>query len=103
AGLGGAGEDGGGQGPGQGLVGVEGGLVRVGDLGRRLVLQTGRDEHRVRAAVEALVAQVADVRDVLDVEHVDAVVEQRPADEVGQQVAAEVADVGVAVHGRAAG
>ena len=35
--------------------------------------------------------------------HVDAVVEQRPPDEVGQQVAAQVADVGVAVDGRAAG
>ena len=51
-----------------GLVGVEGGLVRVGDLGRRLVLEAGGDEHRVRATVEALVAQVADVGDVLDVE-----------------------------------
>ena len=61
------------------------------------------DEHRVRAAVEALVAQVADVGDVLDVEDVDAVVEQGPPDEVGQQVAAQVPDVGVAVDGRAAG
>ena len=69
-----------------GLVGVEGGLVGVGDLGRRLVLETGRDEHPVLAAIEALVAQVPDVGDVLDVEHVDAVVQQRPPDEVGQQV-----------------
>ena len=68
-----------------------------------LCSRPGRDEHRVRAAVEALVAQVADVGDVLDVEDLDAVVEQRPPDQVGQQVAAQVADVGVAVDGRAAG
>ena len=35
---------------------------------RRLVLEPGRDEHPVLAAVEALVAEVADVGDVLDVE-----------------------------------
>ena len=57
--LGGAREDVGGQDVDQRLVGVERGLVRVGDLGRRLVLEAGRDEHRVGAAVEALVAQVA--------------------------------------------
>ena len=62
-----------------GLVGVERRLVGVGDLGRRLVLEPGRDEHPVLAAVEPLVAQVADVGDVLDVEDLDAVVEERPA------------------------
>ena len=84
------------------LIGVECSLVGVGDLGRRLVLETGRHEHRVLAAVEALVAQVADVGDVLDVEHVDPVVEEGPPDQVRQQVAAQVPDVRVAIDGRAA-
>ena len=84
-------------------VGVEGRLVRVGDLLRGLVLETGGDEHPVLAAVEALVAEVADVGDVLDLEDVDAVVEDRPADEVGEHERPEVADVRVAVDGRAAG
>ena len=67
------------------------------------MLEPGRDEHPVLAAVEPLVAQVADVGDVLDVEDLDPVVQERPPDQVGQQVAAQVADVGVAVDGRAAG
>ena len=83
-------------------VGVERGLVGVGDLRRRLVLEAGRDEHPVLAAVEPLVAEVADVGDVLDVEHVDAVVEDDPPDEVGEEERPQVADVGVAVDGRAA-
>ena len=74
--LGGAREDVRGQDVDGGLVGMERRLVRVGDLGRRLVLETGRHEHRVLAAVEALVAQVADVGDVLDVEDLDAVVQE---------------------------
>ena len=85
------------------LVGMERRLVRGGDLGRRLGLQSGLDQHRVLAAVEALVAQMADVGDVLDVEDVDPVIEQDAPDEVGQQVAAQVAHVGVAIDGRAAG
>ncbi len=44
-----------------------------------------------------------DVGDVLDVQDGQPVVAQRPPDEVGQQVRAQVPDVGVAVHGRAAG
>ena len=83
-------------------IGVEGRLVRGRDLGRRLRLEARGDEHPVLAPVEPLVAQVADVRDVLHVEDVDAVVEQRPPDQVGQEVAPQVADVGVAVDGRAA-
>ena len=55
------------------------------------------------APVEALVAQMADVGDVLDVEDVDAVVEQGTPDEVGEQVAAQVPDVGVAIDSRPAG
>ena len=85
------------------LVGVEGGLVRGRDLGGRLVLEPGLDQHPVLAAVEPLVAQVADVGDVLDVEDLEPVVEQGPPDQVGQEVAAQVADVGVAVDRRAAG
>ena len=65
---------------------VEGGLVGVGDLGGRLVLEPGRDEHAVLAAIEPLVAQVPDVGDVLDVEDVHAVVQQDSPDQVGQQV-----------------
>ena len=87
----------------QRLVGVEGRFVGVRDLARRLVLETGRDEHRIRSAVEPLVAQVSDIGDVLDLEDVDAVVEQGASDEVGQDVAAQVADMGVAVDGRTAG
>ena len=87
----------------QRLVGVERGLVGVGDLGRRLVLEPGLDEHPVLAAVEPLVAQVPDVGDVLDVEDLEAVVQQDAPDEVGEQVGPQVADVGVAVDGRAAG
>ena len=78
-------------------------LVRVRDLAGSLVFEAGRDEHRIRSAVEALVAQVSDVGDVLDLEDVDPVVEQRPPDQVGKEVAAQVADVGVAVDGRPAG
>ena len=84
-------------------VGVERGLVRVGDLLGRLVLEPGRDEHPVLAAIEALVAEVADVGDVLDLEDVDAVVQDGPSDEVGEEECPEVADVGVAIDGRAAG
>ena len=68
---------------------------------RRLGLEARGDEHPVLAPVEPLVAQVADVGDVLHVEHRDAVVQQRPADEVGEEVAAQVADVRPAVDGRA--
>ena len=101
--LGRAREDVGGQDVDQRLVGVEGRFVGVGDLARCLVFEAGGDEHRVRPAVEALVAQVPDVGDVLDLEDVDAVVEQGAPDQVGEEVAAQVADVGVAVDGRAAG
>ena len=93
----------GGQDVDRGLVGMERGFVRVGDLGRRLVLEAGRHQHRVLAAVEALVAQVADVGDVLDVEDVDAVVQEGPPNQVGEQIAAQVPDVCVAVDGRATG
>ena len=71
--------------------------------GRCLVLEAGRDQHAVLAAVEALVAEVADVGDVLDLEDVDAVVEDGATDQVGEEERPEVADVGVAVDGRAAG
>ena len=67
-----------------------------------LCSRPGLDEHPVLAAIELVVAQVADVGDVLDVEHVDAVVQQHAPDQVRQQVAPQVADVGVAVDGRAA-
>ena len=69
----------------------------------RLVLEAGRDEHPVLAPVEALVAEVADVGDVLDVEDLDAVVEEDAPDQVGEHERPQVADVGEAVDGRAAG
>ena len=100
--LGRAREDMGGEDVDERLVGVERGLVCGRDLGRRFVLQARLDEHPVLAAIELVVAQVADVGDVLDVEHVDAVIQQHAPDEVRQQVAPQVADVGVAVDGRAA-
>ena len=87
----------------QRLVLVEPRLVGVGDLGRRLGFEARGDQHPVLAAVEPLVAQVPDVRDVLHVEHRDPVVQERPPDEVGEEVAAQVADVRPAVDGGAAG
>ena len=98
-----AGEDVGRQEVEQRRVGVERGLVGVGDLPGRLVLEAGRDEHPVLAAVEALVAQVADIGDVLDLEDVDAVVQHRPTDQVGEEEGPQVADVRVAVDSRTAG
>jgi hypothetical protein len=46
---------------------------------------------------------MADVGDVLDVQDLDAVVEQDPPNEIGQEKRPEVADVGVAVDRRPAG
>ena len=83
---------------GQVRLGVEG-----GDLGRRLVLQAGRDQHPVLAAVELLVGHVPDVGDVLHLADLGPARLQGPPEQVGQQEAAQVADVGVAVHGRPAG
>ena len=85
------------------LVVVERGLVCGRDLGGRLVLEARLNEHPVLASIELVVAQVADVGDVLDVEHLDAVIQQHAPDEVREEVAPQVADMGVAVDGRAAG
>ncbi len=74
--LGRAREDVGGQDVDQGLVGMERGFVRVGDLGRGLVLEPGLDQHPVLTPVEVVLAQVSDVGDVLDVEHLEPVVQQ---------------------------
>jgi hypothetical protein len=87
----------------RGLVGMEGGLVRGGDRPDRLRFEPCLDEHRILAAIEPLVAEVAHVGHVLDVQHLEAVVERHPSDQVGEDEAAEVPDVGVAVDGRAAG
>jgi hypothetical protein len=67
------------------------------------VLEAGRDEHPVLAAVESLVAEVPDVRDVLDVEHRDSVVENDPPDEVGEEERPQVPDMCISVDGRATG
>ena len=58
------------------LVGVERRLIGIGDLGGRLVLESGLDQHPVLAAVELVLPQVPDVGDVLDVEDLEAVVQQ---------------------------
>ena len=62
-----------------GFVGVERRFVGVGDLGRRAVLETRLDEHRIVAPIEALVPEMADVGHVLDVTDLEAVVERGPA------------------------
>ena len=87
----------------QGRVGVERCFVGVGDLRGRLVLEPGRDQHSVLAAVEPLVPQMPDVRDVLDVEDRDSVVQHDPADQVGEEERPEVPDMGEPVDRRAAG
>ena len=85
-----------------GFVGVEGGFVGGGDLRGRLRFKTGSHEHPILPAVEPLVAQVTDVGHVLHVEDLQAVVQERATDEVGEQVAAQIADVGIPVDRRAA-
>ena len=85
------------------LVGVEGSLVGVGDLGGRLVLEPGGDEHPVLASIEALVAEMADIGDVLDVENRDSVVEEDAPDQVREEERPQVPDMRIAVDGRAAG
>src|SRR5439155_9003701 len=100
--LRGARKDVGGQDVHRRLVGVEGGFVCGSDLGRRFRLKPSGDEHPVLAPVESLVPQVADIGDVLDVQDIEAVVEQDAPDEVSQQIAAQVADMRIAVHGRSA-
>ena len=101
--LGGPREDMGRQDVDRRLVGMERRLVRGGDLLRCLRLQSGLDEHRILASIEFLIAQVPDIRHVLDVQDLESVVEQDAPDQVGQQEAAEVADVGVPIDRRAAG
>ena len=86
-----------------GLVGVERRFIGLGDLGGGLRLEARRDEHAILPAIEALVAKVAHVRDVLDVDHFQAVVEQDAPDEIGQQVAPQVADMSVAIDRRPTG
>ena len=84
-------------------VGVEGSLVRVRDLAGGAALEARGDEHRVDLATGVVRAEVAHVGDVLDLEDLDAVVHERAADQVGEQERPQVADVGVAVDGGAAG
>ena len=99
--LGRAREDVGGEDVDERLVGVERGLVRGCDIGGRLVLQARLHEHPVLPAIELVIAQVTDIGDVLDVEHFDTVIQQHAPDEIRQQVAPQVADMRIAVDGRA--
>ena len=85
------------------LVLVEAVGVELGYLPNGLALGQGRQYHLVPAGFQQLLAHVPDVGDVLDVEHLDPAGFQHAADPVGHQVGAQVADVGVAVHGGAAG
>ena len=86
-----------------GFVGVERRLVVVGDLPRGLALHprpaiTDRSppvSRRSRMCPTSVM--------FFQVQHVQAVVQQRAPDEVGEQEAAQVADVGEAIDRRAAG
>ena len=60
-------------------------------------------QHELAIALESPLRQGVLVGDVLDGNDRQSLVLERPADPVGHQVGAKVADVGVAVHGRAAG
>ena len=77
--------------------------VELSDLRRALALRLGGQLHAVLALVEGVVAHVPDVGDVLDGTNLVAQVLQGPPQDVREEEAAQVADVGVAVDGRAAG
>ena len=83
-------------------IGVECRLVGVRDLAGGAALEPRGDEHRVHLAPRRVLAEVPDVRDVLDVQDLEPVVQQGSPDEVGEEEGPEVADVRVAVDGRAA-
>ena len=80
------------------LVHVEGGLVGLGDLFRRLAGRERRRDHLVLAALHGLLAHVADVGDVLY--GGDPVPEEleRPPQPVREQIRAQVSKMDGAVH-----
>ena len=77
--------------------------VELGDLGGGFALGYGGGDDFVAALLQDFLAHMADVGDVLDVDDLQAVELEGAAYPVGHQVGSEVADVGVAVHGWAAG
>src|SRR5579859_3634013 len=77
--------------------------VELGNLGGGLALHFGRELHAILALVEGVVAEVADIGDVLDVPDPIAEVDQGAAQDVREEEAAQVADMRVAVDGRATG
>ena len=75
----------------------------MGDLGGGFALGDGGGDDFVAALFQDFLAHMADVCDVLDVDDLQAVELEGAAYPVCHQVGSEVADVGVAVHGGAAG
>ena len=102
--LGGAGEDVGREEVEERGVGVERGLVRVGDLGW-VVLCSSPAATSIRSSPRSKRSSRRWPTSVMfwTWRTVDAVVQHRPSDEVGEEERPQVADVGVAVDGRAAG
>ena len=77
--------------------------VELRDFGHGFTLGQGGEDHLVAAGFHQFLAHMPHVGDVFDVMDRAAVGGQDAAYPVGHQVGAEVADVGVAVHGGAAG
>ena len=71
--------------------------VGGGDLFRRLLLESRRDEHLVLAAVERVVGEMADVGDVHDLLAAVAEVVEAAAKKVWQHERPQIADVGEAI------
>ena len=97
-GLAGAGEDVRGQDIELLLVFQECGGVEAGDLRRRLPFGQGGGDHLILAALQHLLSHVSHIGDVLNVAHAIAAGLQKASQPIGDQVGAEVADVGMAVH-----
>ena len=83
------------------FVSVEGLCVEPGYLLGSLPLGESGQYHFVPTGLEHLLPHVAHIGNVLDVDHVVSPVLQGPFDPVGHHVGAEVAYMGIAVHGGA--
>ena len=85
------------------LVLMEGGLVKLGDLLRRLALgESGRDD-LVLTAIHRILTHVSDIGHVLHRRHGVPEEGQRASQPVSKQVRAQVAEVDWPVHGGPAG
>src|SRR6266511_20893 len=78
------------------------GVLRGDLLGREALVGDG-DVHAVAGGLADVVRHVTDVRDVHDLDDVLSLEPQPPPDEVPEHERSHVPDVGVAIHGRAAG